>query len=283
MDIDKATNDLLDDILGVQCDSVDEKRGNTAEAKSMAISSKFVSKMVLPGDDITEIVSACGDNISIGFGISQKGDKVISTVCGNLRFRRPNIFWVDHRNHKYIAMKEDIIVATVKNSFSEGYILDFNGTSTGTLSHVAFDGATKRSRPFLENGAVIYCRVEKTVRDLDTEFTCKAPSGIPIKDWASGEAFFGELKGGYLFKVSLRLSEKLLQPNCIVLECLAKQLAFEIAVGMNGVVWIDAKKPIEIVLISNSIKQTEKMRDSEVPDFIGKILKLSKANLSKPA
>ncbi|KAF5175508.1 Pnas-3-like protein, partial [Thalictrum thalictroides] len=54
--------------------------------------------------------------------------------------------------------------------------------------------------------------------------------------------------------------ERLLSsPTCPVLEALGKKLSFEIAVGLNGRVWVNAESPSTIILVSNAIMTSESL------------------------
>ena len=55
----------------------------------------------------------------------------------------------------------------------------------------------------------------------------------------SPKAGLGQLSGGgFVFTVPLHLVRKLLSAECALLPSLGKSLQFEIAVGMNGRVWV---------------------------------------------
>jgi exosome complex component RRP40 len=62
----------------------------------------------------------------------------------------------------------------------------FSG-SIAILNRLAFEGATKRNKPELKVGDVIYCRVSLAHRDLDTELTCISSTSNK-KSWSSGES-----------------------------------------------------------------------------------------------
>ena len=47
--------------------------------------------------------------------------------------------------------------------------------------------------------------------------------------------------GSFLFTVPLNLVRKLLSKHCVLLTTLGKQIPYEIAVGMNGRIWIRGK------------------------------------------
>lgn len=61
----------------------------------------------------------------------------------------------------------------------------FSGSSA-ILNKLSFEGATKRNKPELKKGDVIYARVTLAHKDLDTELSCMSSSG-PKKEWSSGE------------------------------------------------------------------------------------------------
>lgn len=62
---------------------------------------------------------------------------------------------------------------------------------------------------------------------------------------------------GMLFDCSLSLVRKLLNPKCQLLTLLAKEQAYEIAIGMNGKIWIKARSVRETIAASNAILAAE--------------------------
>ncbi len=46
---------------------------------------------------------------------------------------------------------------------------------------------------------------------------------------------------------------RLLEDNCIVLQCLGRALAFELAIGVNGRVWSNSANPLHTIIITNAI------------------------------
>lgn len=160
------------------------------------------------------------------------------------------------------------------------------------MGSLAFDGATKRNRPNLQIGSLVYARVSKTRSDLEPELTCEgreefdgrrrprtnancllqAPSSIAKKDWMTGLAIYGELTGGYVFQTSMALAKSLLREDCPVLASLGKSIAFEVAVGMNGTVWVNAKSTKNITIISNAILNSETMTPGEVDAMVTRLV-----------
>ena len=69
------------------------------------------------------------------------------------------------------------------------------------------------------------------------------------KDWNSGESVYGPLQEGLLCTVSLAYAKQLLKPDSVLLNCLGRHLAFEVAIGLNGVVWTKAVDCMQAIVI----------------------------------
>ena len=84
---------------------------------------------------------------------------------------------------------------------------------------------------------------------------------------------FGGLKGGYMFRCSIRLARDLLKKNCVVLKALGKSLAFEVAVGMNGRVFVKAEAPETVVLIVQALKNSENLEGPATVAMVDTLVK----------
>ncbi|XP_074278682.1 exosome complex component rrp40-like [Silene latifolia] len=91
---------------------------------------------------------------------------------------------------------------------------------------------------------------------------------------ASGKAAgFGPLNDGFMFETSTGLSRILLSsPPCPLLEGLGKKLSFEIAVGLNGRVWVNAESPAKVVLVCNAIMKSRSSSPGEQKVYVEKLL-----------
>ncbi len=74
----------------------------------------------------------------------------------------------------------------------------------------------------------------------------------------------GELKGGMVFEISLGMARRLLlskqreEGGIVVLEEIAEKVAFEVAVGRNGKVWVKSKGVRETLLIGRALQETDR-------------------------
>ena len=77
----------------------------------------------------------------------------------------------------------------------EFFTLDISSAATALLNTLEFQGATRRDKPKYEEGTLVYCKVILADRLAKTQLSCI--SALDKKAWNTGEAFFGELKGGF--------------------------------------------------------------------------------------
>lgn len=118
----------------------------------------------------------------------------------------------------------------------------------------------------------MYARVSLAHKDMEPEVECF--DGQTHK--AEG---FGELKGGFVTKCSLRMCRRrvysqrhgsilmptyrLLDPSHFLLPLLGAKFPMEVATGMNGRVWVDCKDPRHTIAVVRCIEAVDE-RDLDV-------------------
>lgn len=159
---------------------------------------------------------------------------------------------------QYIPQTGDLVIATVHHSSTDVYHCTITPyTAYAQLPQLAFEGATKKTRPQLSAGSLIYARVSLASKHLDPELECLNPS--------TGKADgMGELKGGMVFDISLGLARRLMMPKpgeqggVVVLEEMGEKMPFEVAMGRNGKIWIDSKGVRETILVGRAVLETDR-------------------------
>ncbi|KAG7383290.1 Exosome component 3 [Phytophthora pseudosyringae] len=273
-------------------DADDADASSFLEDAQRSVDFLFSPFVVLPGDDVTATLTKTTRRVKIGAGLKQLPDeRIVCTNSGVLRYRPANRYWVEFNHKRYVASIDDGVIGIVTDRNAEFYRVNigaaqslftheantsnsvaFPHSASATLGSLAFDGATKRNRPSLRLGSLVYARVSKTNPDVEPEITCEAPPSVTKKDWMTGLAIYGELNDGYVFKTSIGLAKSLLHEDCQVLSSLGKKLAFEVAVGVNGIVWVNAKTTKNITIISNAVMNSEAMSASEVDAMVSRLL-----------
>jgi len=99
---------------------------------------------------------------------------------------------------KFKAAQESVIGVVVGKSGAEGFRVDIGGPHNANLDVLAFEGATKRNRPNLKVGSLLYARVSLSHKDMEPEIEC-------FDAQTRKSAGFGELKGGFVAMCSLKM------------------------------------------------------------------------------
>ena len=180
---------------------------------------------------------------------------------------------VQHKaTHRYIPREGDMVVGVVTDKHAEQFTLDIRAPFLARLPVLAFEGATKANRPHLTVGTLVYCRVVFADREAEPEVTCICEG--ESKSWVTGAGPFGELKKGYVFEVSLGYAEALLSLECAVVNELGKHLAFELAVGHNGRVWVAAPSIKHSIVIANAITNAEFLPLEQVGGMVRQLVSI---------
>ncbi|KAH7528473.1 hypothetical protein FEM48_Zijuj05G0075900 [Ziziphus jujuba var. spinosa] len=193
------------------------------------------------------------------------GDAISVTKAGKLRFTKPNKYWVESSQKRYIPCVEDTVLGIVVDSRSDNFLVDIKGPTLAFLPVLAFEGGTRRNIPKFEVGTLIFVRVVKTNPGMNPELSCTNALGKAAE--------FGPLKDGYMFECSTGLSRMLLSsPTHPVLEELGKKLSFETAVGINGRVWLNAASPSTVIIVANAIKNSESLSTVQQRIMVEKLI-----------
>ncbi|KAI0112913.1 hypothetical protein F4814DRAFT_419885 [Daldinia grandis] len=217
---------------------------------------------VLPGDQINPslIPSHPKRALRLGPGLRHiPPNELIPTVAGQLvTDPRKNSIWVEYNGGRYVPTVGDLVIGTVHHSAADYfYVMLSNYTSNAILPQLAFEMATKKTRPNLNPGSLVYARVCLSNRHMDPELECVSPS--------TGKADgLGPLNSGMLFDISLCMARRLLmrksaeEGKAVVLEELGSAgLAFETAVGRNGKIWVNSEKTKTVLVVGRAVKETD--------------------------
>lgn len=74
----------------------------------------------------------------------------------------------------------------------------------------------------------------------------------------------GELSGGTIFDISLGMARRLLLPRqredgvVMVLEGIAEQISFEVAIGRNGKIWVTGQSVKEVLVVGRALQETDR-------------------------
>jgi exosome complex component RRP40 len=263
--------------------------------------------VVLPGDNVMPYLThlatsfhredgrSSSSKIGTGLRYDPTTKQVHATCAGRLVHRTTktatNVYFVEplrrSGKRRYRPFAEDRVVGIVVDRMGTDpnggdlYRVDIRSSHYAILSNLQYEGATKRNKPLLQPGHLIYARIQSCDDPLlDPILSCingPLDMGIPRKDWMTLEGVYGELRGeGTLCRISTHLARNLLDPNNVVLTELAqyKNLAFELAIGVNGYVWIHSAVPEYTVLIQNAIQNSEVLTAPQIRAMVKNLVYL---------
>ncbi|XP_021890833.1 putative exosome complex component rrp40 [Carica papaya] len=225
----------------------------------------FIDQTVVPGDVVLDLSTMTNQIIRLGGGLRQDCDAISVMKAGKLRYSKPNKYWVENSQKRYVPCVEDHVLGIVVDTRADNFLVDIKGPQLAFLPVLAFEGGTRRNIPKFEVGTLLYARVVKATTGINPELSCTDASGKAAE--------FGLLKEGFMFETSTGLSRMLLSsPSCPVLEALGSKLSFEIAVGLNGRVWVKGVDPRTTIIVANAIMNSESLSGVQQRIMVKKLL-----------
>ena len=234
--------------------------------------------LLLPGDavDIEKVLTSQKRKIGKGLKQDPTSKKYLCTIAGLLDADyKKSAVKIDTPNARYTPRAGDLVIAQVYRSGMDFFQLHINAHSQqAVLPQLAFEGATKKTRPQLKPNDLVYAKVVSAQKNMEVDLTCVNPS--TGKSEPDG---LGPLNGGMLFDVSIGLAERLLKKQGVVLLSeLGDRLqgGFEVAVGKNGKVWVDCPEGgvKSVIAVGLCLRDTDEknLTEKEQKKLVNKII-----------
>ncbi|KAH7304947.1 hypothetical protein B0I35DRAFT_484140 [Stachybotrys elegans] len=223
------------------------------------------SVFVLPGDRIDPSLIPTHEKKPLRLGPGLRyvpPDALVPMLAGQLiTDRQKNAIRVETSEGRYTPRVNELVIGTVQKSAAEVYYVTLSDyTTSAILPQLSFESATKKTRPILAPGALVYARVSLANKHMDTEIECVSP--------ATGKSDgLGPLVGGMLFTISLGMARRLMMPKTakdgkvVVLDELAGAgLQFETATGRNGKFWVNSENVKTVIAVGRAVQETDDKR-----------------------
>ncbi|KAJ9246215.1 hypothetical protein DTO207G8_9174 [Paecilomyces variotii] len=260
--------------------------------------------ILLPGDNVPSNIlpSSTGSTpMKLGSGLrilSQQnptipssrskpsGHTITATQAGLLTTdaKRNAVSLLSFPNRRYVPTVHDLVIAQVNRSSPDYFHCTLTPHAPQVmLGQLAFEGATKKTRPMLKAGDLVYARVLSVGvgAGAEVEITCVNPTT------GKADGGLGPLTGGMLFEISTGLAARLMKPGAseiVILDELGARFkskgGFEIAIGRNGKVWVDCSNSGDnavkmTVAIGRCLVETDerKLNTADQKKLVAKILR----------
>lgn len=225
--------------------------------------------LIIPGDKLP--VDYANSSVIIGPGIQMTPStkELIPTTAGILQVGEANkTIHTEHNSRRYIPQTNDLVIGVVTGTFGDVFRVSLSDfTANVSLSAFAFPNATKKNRPNLKIGNLVYARVSAADPIVDVEIECIDPT-------TGKDGGFGLLDDGYVFPVNLAYARGLLyNVDHPVLDLLVKRCKFELAIGVNGKVWIKTDELKYTLACAKAIEGCQFVKGEEFKDVVNKSFK----------
>ncbi|WLF77646.1 exosome non-catalytic core subunit rrp40 [Lodderomyces elongisporus] len=235
-----------------------------------------VSESTTAAADAAGAGAGAGAATKIGPGIYKmpRSQHLIPSTSGILHHQyqsnknNAELVYIESDTKRYIPRNNDFVVGTVVGSVGDFYKVQLQQFSSPVLlPFMAFPSATKKNRPNLNIGQCVYARVINDDNDstFETELSCT--DAMNSRE-SGGFGVLGE--SGFVFDLKLAFARELLyNAKSNVLSTLATRVQFEIAVGINGRVWIKCGEGVIEEKKRNKNEETDgdvKMRSADGGD-----------------
>ncbi|KFD49092.1 hypothetical protein M513_10034 [Trichuris suis] len=168
----------------------------------------------LPGDE----VGMATENSKLGPGLGVTKMVLTSQRCGIVK-QRGKWVWLDYLEKRYVPNVGDQVVGQVTHKISDGWRVEVGCAALVNLPYMSFENATKRFRPNVQIGDLVYGKIVETV---EAEMSCIGHN-------------YGVLpSGGNILRLAPGDARRLLLHYNVVAETIGKKFASEITCGVNG-------------------------------------------------
>ncbi|CAH8587943.1 unnamed protein product [Schistosoma turkestanicum] len=177
---------------------------------------------------------------------------------------------LSHRCHVGQFQSEDKVIGVVMKKAGESFVVDIGCASPAILNYLSFEGSSKKNRPDIHAGDVLYAMITRADRDLEIELSCVDEAGKACGMGILGRHEPGTVgnaggrSGGILLHCTQDLIRRLgNQDEFPLLKLLSKVYPFEIFLGANGRIWLTANSARETMILANTIAISEHISASE--------------------
>ena len=177
----------------------------------------------------------------------------------------PSIYYGNY----YYPKVGDIVIGIITQKTFEFFRVNISTNKEATLNSIDFEGATRKTRPNLNVGDIVFAKVEKENKFSNVTLTCKSSSNK--KGWMTGESKFGELKEGKVFELGRYLCLRLLDDKELrqrLKECVNN---LKLKIGLNGRIWIKTDDVGLIQTIYEAIKEGINLHGDEREVYLNKM------------
>ncbi|KAL3320917.1 Exosome component 3 [Cichlidogyrus casuarinus] len=183
------------------------------------------------------------------------------------------------RSHVSSFTIGDKVIGIVQKKTGEQFFVNIGCGSLATLHYLAFEGSSKKTKPDVKVGDVLYASVRSGDIDMEVELQCIDENGKSkdfgvvgrLEPGVVGNS--GSTQGGLLLTCSRQTVMKLLDKQRFpLLEKLSETYSYEVYLGVNGAIWLNCKSPKDIQIIANAIILSQYVSSSQCLEYASSLV-----------
>ncbi|XP_076263280.1 exosome complex component Rrp40 isoform X2 [Rhynchophorus ferrugineus] len=157
---------------------------------------------------------------------------------------------LDHQIHTGIITKKS----------GDTLRVDLGSAESASLSMLAFEGATKKIKPDVNIGDIVYAKVLNAHKEMEPELVC-------IDQYYKAGRLGVLPNNGFLINTNQKLTQMLLNAENPLLRTLGRQFPYEIVVGVNGKIWFRANQTKEMLTLCKMFEEAKNQSDQVITNI----------------
>ncbi|KAG7188156.1 hypothetical protein KM043_013375 [Ampulex compressa] len=148
-----------------------------------------VGEVTMPGDIVKDIATINKkERIILGPGLRREGNTVIACKAGILKKGNAFVYYVDNYQKRYVPHQGENVVGIITQKSGDIFKVDIGAGEQASLSYLAFEGATKKNRPDVQVGDVVFAKLLVASKDMEPELTFEVAAGMNGKIWVKARS-----------------------------------------------------------------------------------------------
>ncbi|GKT25581.1 Exosome complex RNA-binding protein 1/RRP40/RRP4 like protein [Aduncisulcus paluster] len=175
----------------------------------------------------------------------------------------------------YVPRIHECVVGKIVGDYREHFLVDIGAVDKAYLSKLAHREATRRNRLNYKHGELIYARITSWDIRMGCEISCT--------DFLGESDIMGVLKGGITQEIDSTDAKLLASSHegSKFLSLLAEYFPFEIAIGANGLIWINSISCSASIILITVIKLFRKTKMKDIATILSKATEITTAESEK--
>uniref|UniRef100_A0AC35G232 K Homology domain-containing protein n=1 Tax=Panagrolaimus sp. PS1159 TaxID=55785 RepID=A0AC35G232_9BILA len=231
-----------------------------------------MGEFVLPGEKLipkntikpNELYKLCSR------GIVMNNEEPHASLAGFFHEKNEKL-WINTYAQKYFPQTGDKVVGVVVQKVGDFWKVDIGGIEKAEIDFTSFENATKRNRPDVRIGDLLYGNIKVINKYIPPIMSCVNELGK-----AKGQGMLP--RSGTIISLSCSYTRRLLQSSCKILHLIGKSFVIETTIGVNGRIWLNGASD-EIKLVRSIIQRCERVIEEDIERVFSEMIAAARGEM----